>query len=154
MATAESLNIILNDESDTARLAALLARIIENDALIALIGELGAGKTAFVRGWLAALRATDTVSSPTFVLQNMYQVGTQTIQHWDLYRLAEAPAELLAEETSDLIFVEWADRFPEILERADLTLVFALDLPTARTVTITGPFLPKIQRALKRKQCR
>lgn len=105
---------------DTDRLASALATALPTTAVIALVGNLGAGKTRFVQGLAAALGvARDEVVSPTFVLCQEYH-GTRTIQHYDLYRLHReqefwnlGPDE--AFESPGVVLIEWADRFPQCL---------------------------------------
>lgn len=97
----------------------LAATLRPGDAL-ALSGDLGAGKTTFVRALVAALHGTDVpVSSPTFVFRQRYD-GTPPVEHLDLFRLddpAEA-AELGLEEAfaaDRITVVEWPERLPELL---------------------------------------
>ncbi len=95
--------------------------------LIVLRGDLGAGKTTLVKGIAAALGAADTedVTSPTFTLVHEYRGPKVRLFHLDLYRL-ETERELLtlgldemAEEPDALVLVEWGEKFPSIVERAD-----------------------------------
>jgi tRNA threonylcarbamoyladenosine biosynthesis protein TsaE len=95
--------------------------------LIVLRGNLGAGKTTLVKGIAAALGAaeTDDVTSPTFTLVHEYRGPKVRLFHLDLYRL-ETERELLtlgldemAEEPDALVLVEWGEKFPSIVERAD-----------------------------------
>ena len=83
---------------DTEALAARIAATLRGGEVILLEGELGAGKTAFVKGLAKALGVTDTVTSPTFTLLNEYQGTRLTLYHFDLYRLAEGEAEELGFE--------------------------------------------------------
>ena len=100
----------------TRRLAATLAGELRSGDVILLRGDLGAGKTEFVKGLAEGLAATEPVTSPTFTLMNVY-AGSLTIYHFDLYRL-ECPEELenigFGEfiEGKGLAVVEWPDRFP------------------------------------------
>ena len=107
-------------EEETAYVGEILGRIISEPLVVALHGELGAGKTVFVRGAARGLEANDQVSSPTFVLMKIYQ-GRLPLYHFDFYRLNEGE-----EETFDLgfeeylpgdgiAFVEWAERLPALV---------------------------------------
>ena len=79
--------------TDTYSFAATVAATLHGGEVILLQGQLGAGKTAFVKGLALALGIADTVTSPTFTLLNQYQ-GTQLkLYHFDLYRLGEGEAE-------------------------------------------------------------
>ena len=100
----------------TQDLASGLGRRLKAGDVILLRGDLGAGKTEFVKGLAIALGATEPVNSPTFALLNVYQ-GSMTIFHFDLYRM-QHPEELAGIgfdefiEGKGLAVVEWPDRFP------------------------------------------
>jgi tRNA threonylcarbamoyladenosine biosynthesis protein TsaE len=88
--------------------------------VIALCGDLGAGKTQFVKGLAAALRTDAEVTSPTFTLIHEYAGGTLPVYHFDFYRIgsaAEALALGLDEYLDDggVSVIEWADKFPSLL---------------------------------------
>ncbi len=113
-------------EEDTHRIARDLAASLDAGApvTILLYGDLGAGKTAFVRGLVeGAGGSPDEVSSPTFVLAQEY-AGRRTVHHVDLYRLSIAETtvfepQLLELAAGDVIVaVEWADRLPVAPEGA------------------------------------
>lgn len=93
-------------------------------ATTALVGPLGAGKTALVRE-IAALFGYRDCSSPTFVLSNVYSLndGAKEIEHWDLYRLKAAPEELYIPPPSYMArFIEWADLFPELMREVNFVI--------------------------------
>lgn len=100
-------------------LAARLGRIASAGDVIALVGDLGAGKTVFVQGLAEGLGVPDeeNVRSPTFSLVHVYQGGRLPLYHVDLYRL-EHPEELVEIGLDDayrdeaVVAVEWMDRFP------------------------------------------
>lgn len=99
----------------TQRLAAALARVAAPGDLLCLWGELGAGKTAFAKGFGQGLGVTTTISSPTFVLMAEH-AGRLPLFHLDLYRLADAgdafAGGLLDDrQAAGVTLVEWPDRF-------------------------------------------
>lgn len=105
----------------TEAFAAELARELQVGSCLALIGPLGAGKTAFVRGLAQGLGVEDTrlVSSPTYVLVQEYP-GRVPLFHLDLYRMTEPTEELIdlgLEEmlAEGVVAVEWADRADDAL---------------------------------------
>jgi tRNA threonylcarbamoyladenosine biosynthesis protein TsaE len=114
----------------TISIAADLAAELRPGDCIALHGELGAGKTQFVRGLVIGLGGPERrVSSPTFVLLNVYEGGRLPVYHLDAYRVGGAAdfetigfAELI--EQGGIIAVEWADRVTALLpaNRIDVTL--------------------------------
>jgi tRNA threonylcarbamoyladenosine biosynthesis protein TsaE len=100
-------------EETEALAAALAARLVPGDVVL-VSGEVGAGKTTFVRGACRALGVHGRVTSPTFTLARRYEDGRVPISHLDLYRLAEAPAgdPALLEDDLDperVAFVEWPE---------------------------------------------
>ncbi len=106
----------LESAEATARAGAHLAAAVEGGDAIALIGDLGAGKTTLVAGLVAALGG-GAAASPTFSLVNEYRHGRLRVWHVDLYRLereAELPELGLDDLIGDLrgiVLVEWADKF-------------------------------------------
>lgn len=72
---------------DTKELAEQFAKLIQNGCFISLYGEIGAGKTAFVKLVADALEVKEKVTSPSFVILNEYHTGSIPIYHFDLYRL-------------------------------------------------------------------
>lgn len=153
-----SLKLALSSRSETESLGRMIGRLLEGGEVLALIGELGAGKTALVRGIATGLDAPPaSVSSPTFVLIHEYR-GRIPLIHADLYRLrtqAEVEAIGLQDYFTDqtVTAIEWADRFPTLLPNDRLEVHLSHRSPTTRTAQLTahGPrsisLLAKIVRA-------
>ena len=106
--------------ADTHAIAAALAGLCRPGDLIVLSGEMGAGKTAFVQGFGAALGVTEPITSPTFTLVHTYDIapdrghGAKALHHADLYRLDRTAeiADLALEELAEyqgIVLVEWGD---------------------------------------------
>ncbi|MBA3393689.1 MAG: tRNA (adenosine(37)-N6)-threonylcarbamoyltransferase complex ATPase subunit type 1 TsaE [Deltaproteobacteria bacterium] len=115
-AAATVTPIRLPDAEATRRAGATLAGLVHGGDAIALVGDLGAGKTTFVAGLVAALGG-GSAASPTFSLVNEYPGGRWIVWHVDLYRIERA-AELVELGLDDVIgdrrgicVVEWADKF-------------------------------------------
>ncbi len=106
--------IHLKNEKDTEKLAIKLAKNIEAGDIIALIGDLGTGKTAMTRHIARALGISENISSPTFNIIKEYHSGRLPLYHYDVYRLGDTE-ELLdigGDEYFDLdgvCVIEWAD---------------------------------------------
>ena len=111
------------------KLGGNLARACEPGTVIYLQGELGAGKTTFVRGFLRGLGYMRHVRSPTFNLFEIYQIKNQIICHFDLYRLKH-PEELAYIGAADyfneknICLIEWPERGNEFLQQEDLLCSF------------------------------
>src|SRR5436190_15454763 len=109
---------VTHSEQETFALAARLAGTLGPGTFVLLYGDLGAGKTAFVRGLAAGLGANpDDVSSPTYVIMQHYK-GRTLLTHVDLYRLESAAAvdDLGLEElvSGGVLAIEWAEKLPRI----------------------------------------
>jgi|SRR5271165_4663944 len=119
----------LLDEAATATLAARIAAVARPADVIALKGELGAGKTVFARAFIRALGGPDEVPSPTFTLVQIYDVDTTVIWHFDLYRLhaPEDAWELGIEDafTAGISLIEWPERLGPLLPDRRLEITFA-----------------------------
>src|SRR5713101_1012221 len=132
------MNVIdLPDEAATAALAARVAALARPGDVIALKGELGAGKTSFARAFIGARGGTEAVPSPTFTLVQLYELGDATIWHFDCYRLRdpEEAWELGIEDAfhDGISLIEWPDRLGSLLppRRLEITLMPGAS-PTAR----------------------
>jgi len=131
--------------AETAALGERLGRALEPGDCIALVGDLGAGKTQLVRGACRGARVpASEVSSPSFAIVATY-AGRLPVHHADLYRVGDLD-ELYATGFFDLlggdgaILVEWADRVPGALpdERLTVTLRHDPDLPDSRNIELEG----------------
>jgi len=132
----------LPDDAATAALGAELASSLRPGDLVLLEGDLGAGKTALARAIIRALAVDQDleVPSPTFALVQPYRAAGQSVLHADLYRIGD-PREVdelgLFDDPDGIVLVEWAERAPELAERA--TLIVTLAIPAGgegREVTI------------------
>lgn len=106
---------VCNTLEDTKKLAQDFAGLIENGCFVNLYGEIGAGKTAFVKLVAEALGVTEKVTSPSFVILNEYHSAKLPVYHFDLYRLENEGVKTIADELREysegknITFVEWAE---------------------------------------------
>jgi tRNA threonylcarbamoyladenosine biosynthesis protein TsaE len=121
----------LADASATRRLGVRVGQAAAPGLFVALVGGLGAGKTTFAQGVGEALGVQGAVVSPTFTLVSVYDEARPPLVHADLYRLQRVQEleQLGFEDLLDgaVALVEWADRFPEVLPEARLTVRLSME---------------------------
>lgn len=125
---------------ETERAGALLAACLERGDVVALAGDLGAGKTHLVQGVARALGVDGAVTSPTFNILLVHP-GTLPLYHFDLYRLEdEAQLEDIdfyeTLEADGVSFIEWGDRFPDALPADHLLVLIERTGQTGRAFTL------------------
>lgn len=138
------LHLRASSLADTLAIAGVVAAVSRTGDLVVLAGEMGAGKTAFAKGFGAALGVTEPITSPTFTLVHSYTAGRLTLHHADIYRLSThhevadlALAELL--EYDGIVLLEWGDVVAQSLgEHLLVQLVAEPDDEDARRITISG----------------
>ena len=122
--------ISIRNEEDTKAFGRKLAEELEAGDILALIGDLGTGKTTLTKSVAAGLGVTEDITSPTFNIVNEYHSGRLPLYHFDVYRL-ESGADLFeigGEEYFDaggVCIIEWADLVAEVLP--DDTKVICLE---------------------------
>src|SRR5512137_1934543 len=121
--------LISHSPAETEALGAEWGRAAESGLVIGLTGELGAGKTQFVKGLARGLGCAGRVHSPTFTLVNEYEGGRLRLFHLDLYRL-ETPGQIFSAGIEEFLspdgvsVIEWAERIADCgLRIADLKKV-------------------------------
>ncbi len=152
--------LISRNESETDSFGLSFAECIDAGVVIALNGELGSGKTRFVRSLCAGL-GIDTlqVTSPTFVILQLYTDGRVPVAHFDTYRLAD-PDEFLAigaDEYVDspdwLCLIEWADRVIDVLPADRLEINLFQTAETCREFTLAATGVRSLEVLEKLQRC-
>lgn len=140
----QTCSIAIADERSLGPLAAALAAALPERACIALHGDLGAGKTTFVKAVAAAAGIDPAeVVSPTFGLVHVHAASGRRIVHADMYRVAGV-ADLHEIGWEDAVaaggwaFIEWPERIAAALPADRLDVAIAIDSPSARTFTFHG----------------
>ncbi|MCS7049656.1 MAG: tRNA (adenosine(37)-N6)-threonylcarbamoyltransferase complex ATPase subunit type 1 TsaE [Verrucomicrobiae bacterium] len=130
-----------SDPSETARVGEQLAAELTPGTVLAIQGDLGAGKTCFVQGLARGLGFRGAVTSPTFTLIHEYRGGRLPLYHIDLYRLTD-PQQAVAigvEEYFDaggVTVIEWPERIASLLPAHTRWVEIAITGPTTRQLTI------------------
>ena len=120
-------DFLLKNEQQTLRFGRQLGQALLKGCVIYLQGELGSGKTTFVRGLLAGLGYSGNVKSPTYTIVESYKLGGYDIYHFDLYRLAD-PEELEYLGIRDyfnensVVLIEWPDKGLGYLPEPDVVI--------------------------------
>lgn len=135
------VEVTTQSPEETVELGRILGTLLQAGDVIALQGDLGAGKTTLVQGVARGLGVDRPVTSPTFILVNEYP-SSPRLYHVDCYRLADAPAEAASIGLAEILYddgicaIEWADRLEGLLpdERLDVRLVWQSD--TARRIIL------------------
>ena len=138
------MEYLSHSTEETEALGAELARSLRPGDVIAYLGDLGAGKTAFTRGLARGLGCTGRVTSPTFTIVNEYE-GPIPLFHFDMYRLGDAD-ELFDIGWEDYLArggvcaVEWSERIPEEIpgDAIQITICRCPECDDWRRITVEG----------------
>lgn len=134
--------LFLADEAATLAFAQRFAADVQPPCSVALVGDLGAGKTTFVRGVLRALGVTGAIKSPTYALVETYETSKGEVHHLDAYRIEsvddfEARGGFEYFESPSIRFVEWPERLHGAVA-FDLVIRFQFDGDGRRVTVSTG----------------
>ena len=136
------MQFITNAPEETEALGEKLAKLLRPGTVLAYLGDLGAGKTAFTRGLARGLGCRETVTSPTYTIVNEYLGGRLPLFHFDMYRLASSDDlwDIGWEDYLDrqgICAVEWSENVPEAMHGA-LTVRIEKLGDSVRRITIDG----------------
>lgn len=155
-----ALEYLSSSENDTDRFAANCADAVECGLSFALMGEMGSGKTRYVRAFCTALGVNPAeISSPTFVLMQLYQGTRWAISHFDTYRLGDSDefhalgADEYLADPDCICLIEWADRVRELLPTDRVTIEIRQTGETQRQIEVaaTGPIAAEWLNRLRSK---
>ena len=135
----------VNSSEETLKLGTEFANNAKPGTVIALIGDLGVGKTVFTKGIARGLGITDNVTSPTFTILESYYGGKMPLHHFDVYRIGDVE-EMEEVGFDDCVYsegitiIEWAGIIEEIIPKGTYVVNIAKDLSKGndyRKITIT-----------------
>ncbi len=131
---------ISNSPAETEAMGQQFAKEIGVGSILALNGDLGSGKTVFVKGLVAGLGSRADVTSPTFTIQHEYRGGRLPVYHFDFFRL-ENRESIVRLGLDDYFFgdgvsvIEWGDRFPELIPQRARWILFEIKSANERAIT-------------------
>jgi tRNA threonylcarbamoyladenosine biosynthesis protein TsaE len=129
---------LLNVRNLAVRMA---KKYVKKDTVIGLVGELGAGKTVFVKSFAGYL-GIKKIKSPTFVVGNRYRIGKRQLYHFDFYRLSHLKQlqtleiDEILKSNNRIVLIEWVDKFPHISKLCDVQIELSISGKNLRNVTI------------------
>jgi tRNA threonylcarbamoyladenosine biosynthesis protein TsaE len=131
---------ISNSADETESVGRQFAGNVKAGDVLALTGDLGSGKTQFVKGLAAALGVTTPATSPTFTLIHEYPGGRLPVYHFDFFRIEDrSSAERLGLDEyffgDGVSVIEWADRFPDLVPENARWISFETKSETQRAIT-------------------
>ena len=132
---------ISNSPAETQAIGRRLAEDVGAGSALALTGDLGSGKTVFVKGLVVGLGSSTDVTSPTFTILHEYRRGRVTVYHFDVFRLEDRQS-FARLGVDDYFFgdgvsvIEWADRFPEFIPEQARWILFEIKSQNQRAITI------------------
>lgn len=154
----KSFEVICKSLEDTSFLAEKITPLLENGCFICLFGEIGAGKTAFVKLVAEKIGILEHVTSPSFVILNEYHTGKLPVYHFDLYRLENVGVKTICDELREysegkiLTFVEWAEFSQEEIpfNRLEINVTYEEDDSRKYTISAFGEKEEKIVEELEK----
>lgn len=124
------LNLLCKSPEETIEAGRKIGKVLKKGDLVALFGELGAGKTTFVKGVVSAFLSEEVAKSPSFVLVNRYEVSEDfSIYHLDLYRINKDALDdigFIEFTESGAVLVEWPERMESLLGGNQLEIRFEI----------------------------
>ncbi|RYZ94495.1 MAG: tRNA (adenosine(37)-N6)-threonylcarbamoyltransferase complex ATPase subunit type 1 TsaE [Moraxellaceae bacterium] len=134
--------IVIQNEMAMKKLGEAIGKLLHGGEVIQLVGDVGAGKTTFVKGLAVGLSIDEAIQSPTFTISRLYDARNDLrLAHYDFYRLGVAG--IMADELSEVVrddatvtVIEWADIVDDVLPKDTLTITILATSIDERQVTL------------------
>ena len=142
--------IEVKSEQATKELAQKIGATLQGGEVFQLVGDVGAGKTTFVKGLAAGLLVEDEVQSPSFTISRVYEARDELqLVHYDFYRLTDAgimanELEEMVHDPKSVTVIEWADIVEGVLPEGHYTISFESPSETTRNITLPDDVGAKI----------
>jgi tRNA threonylcarbamoyladenosine biosynthesis protein TsaE len=152
------MKFISGSVEETIELGKKIGEKLGGGEFIALIGDLGGGKTHFTKGVAKGLTIAEEITSPTFVIEQIYESPKKLVlHHFDFYRLGSFDNEIkadivdLLEDRRNIVLVEWAENISDVLPRELLKIEFEYIDDDSRNVVLTpmGKYYKNLIKGLK-----
>ena len=130
--------------AETEKIGCMLGKTVPDGSVVAMFGELGAGKTAFTRGFAAGMGINSDVSSPTFALVNEYRGAERTLYHFDMYRISSwddlySTGYFDYLEAGGCLIIEWSENIEAVLPQDCIRVTISkTENSNERIIEITG----------------
>lgn len=136
----KTIKVNIKSESEMIKLGFKLGRLAYPNMVIAMNGNLGAGKTTLTKGIGQALGIKRVINSPTFTIMKIYE-GSMNLYHLDVYRINNSSTDFDLEEyfyLGGVSVIEWAENIEDLLPKETLYLDYVIEADTSRTISFTG----------------
>lgn len=135
--------LISKSAEDTSSIGEKLGRLLSGGEFIELTGDLGTGKTTFLKGLAKGIGVSQPISSPTFTISRVYEADGKTFHHFDFYRIDSSDIVALelseaAQDPSAIVAVEWAEHVADALPKDRLSVVLESTGETERKIKLTA----------------
>ncbi|HUD05820.1 MAG TPA: tRNA (adenosine(37)-N6)-threonylcarbamoyltransferase complex ATPase subunit type 1 TsaE [Candidatus Saccharimonadales bacterium] len=144
MAVGINFAVKSSSERETEEIARVIGRNLKGGEVLELVGDIGAGKTTFVRGLARGMGHRDNVSSPSFTISRVYDSGKLHLKHFDFYRLAEAgileyDLDETVKDPSSVTVIEWSNIVEDVLPKSKIVIEFKVGGQSSRHLRLTCP---------------
>ena len=131
---------ITNSSKETKKLGRDFAKVLEKGDVLYLYGDLGSGKTTFVRGLAEGLGVKQRIISPTFIITRNYKSGVMNFYHIDLYRINNEKdikglgLEEIINDFSNIVAIEWAEKLKRLMPKKRIDIEFSYEKVNTRKI--------------------